>query len=105
MTAAGVLLPLKAGKFDAEDAAVGRLLRGALALGVAPEECGYYHRFAEEIVDREMALRDRLISDLPPEENARLTLELTRAARGLRAYVIDRVFQHRVMTLRKSENK
>jgi len=105
LTAVGVLLPLTAGKFDPEDVAVGRLLKGALALGVAPEECGYYHRFAEEIVDREMAVRGRLTSHLPPGENARLTLELTRAARALRAYVIDRVFQHRVMALRNSENK
>jgi DNA-binding transcriptional MerR regulator len=105
LTAAGVLLPLQAGKYDAEDAAIGRLLREALALGLAPEECGYYHRFAEEIVDREMAVRDRFTAHLPPEENARLTLELTRAARALRAYVIDRVFQHRVMALRSSENK
>jgi hypothetical protein len=29
-----------------------------------------------------------------------LTLELTGAARALRAYVIDRVFQHRVMAMK-----
>ncbi|RJR41229.1 MAG: MerR family transcriptional regulator [Deltaproteobacteria bacterium] len=105
LKAAGVLLPLKAGEYDAEDVAMGRLLQRALALGVAPEECGYYQRYAEEIVDREMAVRERLTSHLPPEQNARLTLELTRAARALRAYVIDRVFQHRVMALRGDGTK
>jgi DNA-binding transcriptional MerR regulator len=102
---AGVLLPLKPGKFDPEDVAVGRLLRGGLAMGLTPAECSYYHRFAAEIVDREMAVRDRLTAHLPLEQNARMTLELTRAARALRAYVIDRVFQHRVMTLRDGEKK
>jgi DNA-binding transcriptional MerR regulator len=100
LLAAGVLLPLKAGKFDQEDVALGRLLKGGLDLGLTPAECGYYHQLAVEIVDREMAVRERLTADLPLEQNARLTLELTRAARALRAYVIDRVFQHRVMSLR-----
>ena len=102
---AGVLLPLRAGKFDPEDVALGRLLKGGLDLGLTPAECGYYHRFAEDIVDKEMAVRERLTAHLPLEQNARLTLELTRAARALRAYVIDRVFQHRVMALRGREEK
>lgn len=105
LLAAGVLLPLKAGKFDQEDVAMGRLLRGGLDLGLTTAEGDYYHRFAEEIVDREMAVRERLTSHLPLEQNVRLTLELTRAARALRAYVIDRVFQLRVMALRDSEKK
>jgi DNA-binding transcriptional MerR regulator len=100
LMAAGTLLPLKAGKFDQEDVAVGRLLRGGLVWGLTTEDGRYYHRLAEEIVDQEMALRERLTSHLPLEQNAILTLELTRAARALRAYVIDRVFQHRVMALR-----
>jgi len=52
-------------------------------------------------VDFEMALRDRLVKGLSLEDNATLTLELTRVARSLRLYIIDRVFQHRVMS-RKS---
>jgi len=103
LMAVGVLLPLKDGKFDQEDVAIGRLLRGSLALGLTPAECGYYHQLAAEIVDREMAVRERLTAHLPLEQNARLTLELTRAARALRSYVIDRVFQHRIITLRAQE--
>lgn len=105
LLAAGVLLPLKAGKFDQEDVSMGRLLRGGLDLGLTPAECGYYHDLAAEIVDREMAVRERLTARLPLEQNARLTLELTRAARALRAYVIDRVFQRRVMALRGERHK
>jgi DNA-binding transcriptional MerR regulator len=98
--AAGTLLPLKAGKFDQEDVAIGRLLRDTLFWGLSPKDGRFYQRLAEEIVDHEMAVRERLTSHLPLEQNAILTLELTRAARALRAYVIDRVFQQRVMALR-----
>ena len=105
LLAAGTLLPLQAGKFDVEDVALGRLLRGGLAAGLTPGDGRFYHRLAAEIVDQEMALRERLTSHLPLEQNAILTLELTRAARALRAYVIDRVFQHRVIALRALQEK
>lgn len=103
--AAGILLPLQAGKFDQEDVALGRLLRGGLASGLTPGDGEFYHRLAEEIVDHEMAVRERLTSHLPLEQNAMLTLELTRVARALRAYVIDRVFQQRIMALRARQEK
>ena len=102
---AGLLLPLQAGKFDQEDVALGRLLRASLVWGLTPGDGRFYQRLAEEIVDQEMALRERLTSHLPVEQNAILTLELTRAARALRAYVIDRVFQHRVMALRARQEE
>ncbi|MHB8067809.1 MAG: MerR family transcriptional regulator [Desulfobaccales bacterium] len=98
---AGLLLPLEPDRFDAEDLAVGRILKGCRELGINPEEVSYYPRLAREIVDHEMALRNRLIKGLSLEDNATRTLELTRSARALRPYVIDRIFQHRVMA-RKS---
>jgi DNA-binding transcriptional MerR regulator len=101
--AAGMLLPLKAGNFDQEDVALGRLLRGGLAAGLTPEDGRFYQRLAVEIVDQEMAVRERLTAHLPLEQNAMVTLELTRAARALRAYVIDRVFQQRIMALREHQ--
>jgi DNA-binding transcriptional MerR regulator len=104
LLAAGTLQPLQAGKFDQEDVAMGRLLRGGLAAGLSPGDGRFYHLLAEEIVDHEMAVRERLTSHLPLEQNAMLTLELTRAARALRAYVIDRVFQQRVMALRARQD-
>jgi DNA-binding transcriptional MerR regulator len=98
---AGLLLPLEPERFDAEDLAIGRTLKRCLELGITPEESSFYPLLAHEIVDHEMAIRDRLVQGLSLEENATLTLELTRGARALRPYVIDRMFQHRVMS-RKS---
>lgn len=100
LLAAGLLQPLIIDRFDQEDVALGRILRRSLDLGLTPADCAYYPRLAAQIVDQEMALRRRLTADLSLEQDAALTLELTRAARALRAYVIDRVFQHRVMALK-----
>jgi DNA-binding transcriptional MerR regulator len=100
LVAAGLLQPLQEGRFDQEDVAMGRILRRSLDLGLTPADCAYYPRLAAEIVDQEMALRRRLTADLSFEQDAALTLELTGAARALRAYVIDRVFQHRVMAMK-----
>jgi DNA-binding transcriptional MerR regulator len=95
---AGVLLPLEPERFDAEDLAIGRILKGCRELGLTPEETSFYPRLAREIVDQEMAIRDRLVKGLSLEDNATLTLQLTRAARAMRPYIIDRMFQHRVMS-------
>ena len=95
---AGLLLPLEPERFDAEDLAIGRVLKRSREMGISLEEASFYARLAREIVDREMAVRDRLIKGLSLEDNATLTLELTRGARALRPYIIDRVFQHRVMS-------
>jgi DNA-binding transcriptional MerR regulator len=97
----GLLLPLEPGRFDAEDLAIGRVLKRCRELGLPLEETTFYPRLARQIVDQEMALRDRLTKGLSLEANATLTLEMTRGARALRPYIIDRIFQHRVMS-RKS---
>jgi DNA-binding transcriptional MerR regulator len=98
---AGLLLPLEQGRFDAEDLAIGRLLKRLREFGLSPTEASFYPCLAREIVDHEMAIRDRLVKGLSLEDNAVLTLQLTRGARALRPYIIDRTFQHRVMA-RKS---
>lgn len=98
---AELLLPLEPGRFDAEDLAIGRILKRCRELGLSPGGASFYPRLAREIVDHEMALRDRMVKGLSLEDNAFLTLDLTRGARALRPYIIDRMFQHRVMT-RKS---
>jgi DNA-binding transcriptional MerR regulator len=94
-----LLQPLEEDRFDQEDVAVGRVLKKALNLGVSPEECTFYPRLAEKIVDEEMALRQRFTEALPVTENAAVTLELTRGARVLRNYIIDRVFQWRIIAM------
>lgn len=100
-----LLLPLEADRFDAEDVAIGRILKGCRGLGLGPLEAAFYPRLAKEIVDREMALRDRLVKGMSLEDNATLTLEMTRAARALRPYIIDRMFQHRVMARKRFDGE
>jgi len=100
---AGLLLPLEPDRFDAEDLAIGRILKACGELGIIPAEASFYPRLGREIVDHEMALRDRLIKGLSLEDNATRTLEMTRGARALRPYVLDRIFQHRVLARKSIE--
>ncbi len=100
LKAASLLLPLADDRYDPEDLAIGRALRAGLKLGLNPQDCSFYPRLAGEIVNQEMALRRRLTRELPYEQDVAVTMELTRLARALRAYVIDRVFQCRVMTMK-----
>ncbi|MCB2189068.1 MAG: MerR family transcriptional regulator [Deltaproteobacteria bacterium] len=93
----GVLRPLEPGVFDEEDLALGHVLKTLRGLGVWPGQGSFYPRLAREIVDEELALRRRVVADLEPAANAAATLELIRAARVLRSYVIDREFQHRIL--------
>jgi len=51
-------------------------------------------------VEAEMEMRKTLTADLHHEADAVATLELTRMARALRSYVIDRVFQRRLLKTR-----
>jgi len=95
--AAGVLSPLEAGKFDADDIAIGRTRREARRAGIGPADVAYYRRLAEEMVDCEMALRDRVVADMPPNENAAVTMKMTQATQGLRAYAFNRAFQRRII--------
>lgn len=97
---AGLLLPLELGRFDQQDLAMGRLLARALERGVGPEDLAFYNRLGTMIVDQEMALRSRVTKELPPTADAEMTLALTQAARSMRIYVIDRLFQHRVAKAR-----
>lgn len=85
-----LVAPLEENAFDDQDLAVARLLKECLDFGVAPEDLAFYPRIAKEIVDSEIRLRECYTKDLDFKENAGLTLELTRLARGLRAYIIDR---------------
>ncbi len=93
---AHLLMPLEKGSFRQDDVDAGRIYAGAFARGLGPCDLAFYAATANELVDREMDLRRRLTGHLPYDQDARVTTELTRGARTLRNYVIDRVFQHRV---------
>ena len=105
LQSAGLLLPLEPERFDAEDLVIGRLLKGLRNLGLTPAEVSFYPRLSREIVNHEMALRDRLVKGLSLEDNATLTLELTRGARALRPYIVDRLFQHRVLSRKRFDGE
>lgn len=92
---ADLIIPKQGGRYDTEDLAIGRALRKVIDLGLSLEDAAYYSGLAEAIVDREMAVQERLTRGRPFEEQLAVTLELTRIARSMRAYVIDRIFQRR----------
>ena len=100
LLATGLLLPLKEGVYSGDDIDAGRIFAAGLAQGLRPSDLGFYAKIAGEVVDHEMRLRQRLTGHLPDGQDARVTAELTRGARTLRNYVIDRVFQRRVAKAR-----
>ena len=93
----GIIIPLEKGSYDPSDVAAGRVLKQCLDAGISMSEARFYPELAGQVVDREMALRKRHTAGLSYEENLALTLTLTRTARTLRHYVIDRIFQHRAI--------
>jgi DNA-binding transcriptional MerR regulator len=102
-----LIMPLEEGRFDAEDLEMARMLAAALAGGLRPEDITYYVELGEKIVDCEMALRSRMTRALSHGQDAALTMELVGRARMARSYVIDRLFQRRIASMRdlKDERK
>lgn len=100
LTETGILLPLEPGIFNHRDINAGRMYARGIALGATPADLAFYARAAQEIVDGEMRLRQKLTGHLPEDEDAERTKGLAEAAKGVRNYVIDRVFQLRVVKAR-----
>lgn len=101
----GILMPLADGKFDAEDVTIGKVIKSSISLGLTAEDTAFYTEFAEKIAVHEMTVRNRLTSGLPNEEKVAVTIELTKLARSTRAYVIDRMFQHKIMAKNRKLSK
>jgi DNA-binding transcriptional MerR regulator len=93
---ARLLLPIEKGRFDPEDTAMGKMFARGFSRGLRIEDVTYYVELGEKIVDHEMALRSRMTSHLSYKDDASLTMEMVKNARISRAYIIDRLFQHRV---------
>ena len=102
---AGLLIPLADGRFDAEDQAVGRLLKKGFDLGVSIADLDFYSELADIMVEKELALRQRITEALDYEKDAALTMELTGMARSLRAYIIDRSMQKRLIAFQGLKNR
>jgi DNA-binding transcriptional MerR regulator len=97
---AHLLLPLAEGRFDAEDVSMGRMYLGAFNFGIRARDLSYYADLGEQIVDREMALRNQMTGGLPYPQDAAATTKMVKNARMCRAYVIDRLFQHRIAAMK-----
>ena len=92
----GLLLPLKEGRYNEQDVAIGRSYAQGLALGIKASDMAFYAVAAKRIVDEEMRLRARVTAHLPEDQDAGLTRRLVQSARATRNYVIDRTFQRRI---------
>ena len=97
---ARLLLPLEEGRFDAQDVSMGRMYLGAFNFGIQARDLSYYADLGEKIVDQEMALRNQMTGRLPFQQDAAAATKMVESARMCRAYVIDRLFQHRVAAMK-----
>ncbi|MCG8616632.1 MAG: MerR family transcriptional regulator [Desulfobacterales bacterium] len=88
-----VIMPVEPALFDEQDLELAKQLKTIMDRGMDAADLKFYPELAREIVAAEINLRETYTRDLGFRENAALTLELTRMARGLRAYVIDRTLQ------------
>ena len=93
---AQLLLPLSDQGYDSQDLAMAQVLATRASLGLTPQDASFYPRIANQLVDEEMALRRRLTHELPMAEDAAITMGMVQAARAMRSYIIDRIFQRRV---------
>ncbi len=93
----GLILPLEDGLFNEQDKAIGIILKQCLDTGMDLIDFEFYPKLASRIVDKELNLREEFTKDMNFEANAALTLELTRMARSIRSYIIDRTMQKRLM--------
>lgn len=101
----GLLLPRTPGCFDSGDVAMGKILAQQHDLGLAPSDVQYYVDLGRQIVDEEIALRQRLTHPLSREEDVAMTMLLVRHARAMRTYVIDRTFQQRIGRMRSLKDR
>jgi DNA-binding transcriptional MerR regulator len=97
---AKLLLPVSENHFDPQDVGMGKMYAEVSRYGLRGEDMREYVELCEKIVDHEMAVRKRLTHHLPYDKDAALTIELVKSARMMRAYIIDRLFQHRVAEMR-----
>lgn len=96
---AELLLPLEPDQYDRQDLAMARVYVRGRAMGLQSADAHYYVSLGKQMVDEEMRLRSRMTRDLSPEIDAQMTLAMVQSARATRAYVIDRLFQHRIAAL------
>lgn len=92
-----LILPMGPDSFDGQDVVIGVLLKRGMDLGIETADLAFYPVAANRIVEAEIRLRERYTKNLDFSENASLTMELTRVAKGLRTYIIDRILQKKLI--------
>ena len=97
----GVLIPFTTGVdktlYNEDDVRVGRDgIKKFAGLGMELGELSFWVEFGKKIVDREMALRRKIVAGKSTRENIRITAELTRIGDFYREYILRRLFQKRV---------
>ena len=97
----GILIPFTIGVdktlYNEEDVRVGRDgIKKFAGLGMEINELSFWVEFGKKIVDREMALRRKIVAGKSTRENIRITTELTRIVDFYREYILRRLFQKQV---------
>jgi len=83
--------------YNEDDVRVGRDgLKKFAGLGMEIKELSFWVEFGKKIVDREMALRRKIVAGKSTRENIRITAELTRIVDFYREYILRRLFQKQV---------
>jgi DNA-binding transcriptional MerR regulator len=97
--------PLVENQFDQEDVTMGKMYWRAYSWGMKATDLTYYVELGEKIVDHEVELRNKMTNTLSNHEDAVMTIEMVKNARMGRAYIIDRLFRHRVSGMKELKTK
>ena len=97
----GILIPFTTGVdktlYNEDDVRVGRDgIKKFAGLGMEIKELSFWVEFGKKIVDREMALRRKIVAGKSTRENIRITTELTQIGEFYREYILRRLFQKQV---------
>lgn len=93
----GLIAPTARDEYDAEDVATGTQLARVVALGESLDSLSFYPEIGERLIDREIAIRNRLVERLSVNDAIRATHELTVVAKQLRAYVLHRILYRKTV--------
>ncbi|MDQ5987568.1 MAG: hypothetical protein CSYNP_03313 [Syntrophus sp. SKADARSKE-3] len=104
----GILIPFvqEPGKalYDSDDIRTGRdSLRRLIDYGLDIQDMSFFVELGKQIVEREMDLRRKIVSDKTTKENTRITAEISETGDFYREYIMRRLFQRQVReNIRKS---
>ena len=99
--ALGILIPFRVQTakplYNEDDVRVGRdAIRKLAGFGMAPKELSFLVDLGGKIVEKEMALRRKIVAGKSTRENIAITAELTRIGDFYRDYMLRRLFQRQV---------